>query len=116
MAIDNNTVALAAAIFTFVASMIGSLIAWNKANKDNKTVLRVDIFKLNETLSGELDKLRKRIDALEEENTKSAKNVRELETLIEKIRAALYMFLDADLDELLRKYHERITSKPKSGD
>lgn len=111
--IDTNTVAILSAVFTFVATVIASLITWNKSNKDEKMLYRADIFKHSEQMRVDMDLLRKRVDVLEAENSKHTRTVSALETQIEKIRAALYAVLDVDLDEVLMRYQVHIRNKQK---
>ena len=111
MSLDSNMVAILTALITFVGTVFGSLVVWNKSNKDEKAMFRADIFKINAELRGDVTSLRARVDALESENTKHTKTVNELQTTIEKIRAALYTVLNEDLDDIMAKYNERIKAK-----
>lgn len=105
---DASAIAIISTVFTFIATLAGTFIAWNKANYDDKAAFRSDLFKMNEKLNAQLVALQKRVDELDEDREKCARHLNEMETKVERIRAALFSVLNIDLDNVLEKYNEKI--------
>ena len=105
---DTSTIAIISTVFTFVATLAGTFIAWNKANYDDKAQFRSDLFKMNEKLQVQLTALQQRVDELDTDREMCARSLGELETRLERIRAALFSVLGLDLDNVLEKYNEKI--------
>ncbi len=104
---DNSTVAIISTGLTFVATVAGTLIAWNKAKFDDKAAFRADLFKMNEKLTSQLVTLQNRVDDLAADREMCAKSLIVMETKVERIRAALFSVLNIDLDTVLEKFNEK---------